>query len=94
MSLEQVKATLVKTPGRSLPLGEYKPAYGTAGYRVHLDPGGVEHCLTRKHKFELVWSGPTLVVNLIKGDAEEVKALVKAEVDHFDCNLTWERQSD
>lgn len=75
----------------------YRPAYGVGGYLDaivrDLPSKTVVACRTNDdacHWWEhQPHNGNILRVHVVKGDVERIKRLVKAEVEHFDCELTW-----
>lgn len=92
-NLLQVIGSIKTDARRRLPKGEYTKSYGTGGYFGMLDDDtGIEYCYTTQgDEFSVYHSdhADTTSVVVFRGDAERIKALVKAETDHFDCNLTW-----
>lgn len=78
--------------------GVFKPAYGVGGYLECVVREDDERCealvACKTPDGECAWwevqsDERPLEVKVVRGDIERIRALVRAEVEHFDSELTW-----
>ena len=99
--LDQITATISNTTKQlpEAPLntksmfcpGSYVQVYGTCGYYATEHELG-SACRTKNGDlqwFENDLQADKLIVEVVKGDHNAIKALIEAETTHYDVKLTW-----